>query len=253
MDSTNANVSVPNSNMTFTSLPPEIRNMIYSLLLVKNEPITIASPRHRRSRVNAEFTSDNFARLLRVSKQIHNEASSVFYSVNTFVVGNGDWGSKNKPNLHALRAFTARVPSRFLACITEIHYTIHLRWCAASGTSLGHFILGTSADASDLHSISRALSKHFTGLKVIDVYFTTDGPYFEQLLKFQSEKLSDKCAHQEICRMIHTLSKLKSLTDVSIISPDFSFYRLYSSSWWSDFEKIIGGLWPNPQGKVTLI
>jgi hypothetical protein len=94
----------------FTRLPPEIRNSIYELLLVNEHPIPITSPRKKHA-VKKEPPKTNFARLLRVNKQLNAEAKTVFYSLNSFVVGNGPFGLTTEENLHALRAFITRVPA----------------------------------------------------------------------------------------------------------------------------------------------
>lgn len=80
----------------FLDLPPEIRNHIYDIALVKDHPISITSIRNRRKN---EPPSTDFGRLLRVNKQINSEAKTVFYSLNTFAVGNGWWGSRKEENL----------------------------------------------------------------------------------------------------------------------------------------------------------
>lgn len=95
---------------TFTSLPPEIRNNIYDLLLHVDHPLTIVSPRKYRKTPNGHVLvttgryllrpEKNFASLIRVNKMIGNEARTSFYGGNTWVVGNGPWGCRTEVNLH---------------------------------------------------------------------------------------------------------------------------------------------------------
>lgn len=157
----------PQKTFDFLSLPPEIRNTIYELLLIKDEPIYICSPL-RKHAVNRELTSTSFSMLLRLNKQINAEASTIFYSKNEFVLGNGAWGSTSLPNAHGLKAFLDRVPNKYLACITEVTVEVHCRQYHRSVVATRFYWvpsrhgtvheLGTSNDAANLHFISRALA-----------------------------------------------------------------------------------------------
>jgi hypothetical protein len=151
-------------------LPPEIRNTIYELLVIKNDPILVCSPR-RKHVVNREFTSRSFAALLRLNKQINAEASTIFYAKNRFVFGNGTWGSTSVPNAHGLKAFLDRVPKKYLVRIEDVLVEVHcrqnyhsaatggFRWIPTHGHNVWRF--GSMNDATSLHSISRALGKLF--------------------------------------------------------------------------------------------
>lgn len=86
----------------FTRLPPEIRNSIHEPLLV-NRRIVISSPLNRRKK---SLPRTNLGCLLRVNKQIHAEAKTIFYSRTTFALGNERWGSREETNLHALHVFS---------------------------------------------------------------------------------------------------------------------------------------------------
>jgi len=102
----------------FTRLPPEIRNEVYKLLFVANISPRICSPVHRRKRRPDRF---DFTRLLLVNKQINAEAKTILYSLTTFIIGNRDWGSRDQPNLHGLKAFISRVPKACISIITKIN------------------------------------------------------------------------------------------------------------------------------------
>jgi hypothetical protein len=91
----------------FTRLPPEIRNEVYKLLFVSRLGVVIRSPLNPRKRRPPQL---DFTRLLLVNKQINAEAKTMFYSLNTFIIGNLDWVSTEKANLHGLKAFTSHVP-----------------------------------------------------------------------------------------------------------------------------------------------
>lgn len=74
----------------FLSLPPEIRNRIYDLLLCipgKIHPSTArptSTPRKTRNQRFAPPTPDSALSLLAVNKQINNEAFGIFYHCNAF-------------------------------------------------------------------------------------------------------------------------------------------------------------------------
>ncbi|KAK4224501.1 hypothetical protein QBC38DRAFT_16574 [Podospora fimiseda] len=73
-------------NFPLLSAPGEIRNQIYAALLVSSSPIII-SPSHKSpSRQKDQSLRSKLLSIFLVSKQIHLEASSIFYSLNTFVL-----------------------------------------------------------------------------------------------------------------------------------------------------------------------
>jgi hypothetical protein len=100
-----------------TALSPEIRNTVYDLLVMHDEPIPIASP--RKKHILKKQKHSNFASLLRVDKQFNQEAKTLFYARNTFVMGNGHWCSTVQANVQALKEFIRRVPG--LHCIHSSH------------------------------------------------------------------------------------------------------------------------------------
>ncbi len=155
----------------FTRLPPEIRNEVYKLLFVSSkEKIWVYSPRNRRKRREPEL---DFTRLLLVNKQINAEAKTIFYSLNTFVIGNGDWASRDQVNLHALKVFTSRVPKACMSIISkldiEMRYYTQLSTPWTGGPFL--WIAAPAAFQADdgnvvqLQSLVRCVMKYFTGVE----------------------------------------------------------------------------------------
>jgi len=154
----------------FTRLPPEIRNEVYKLLFVARSYVQICSPVHRRKRRPPQL---DFTRLLLVNKQINAEAKTIFYSLNTFVIGNQDWAARHMPNLHALKAFISRVPKPCISIIAKI--IIDMRAFRPLGRV---WVLGpvgwtmtpqtyrvNDDDVVQLQSLSRCVVKHFTGIE----------------------------------------------------------------------------------------
>jgi hypothetical protein len=142
--------------------------------LVKEHPIPITSPRKKHTVKQPPKT--NFARLLRVNKQFNAEAKTVFYSLNSFIVGNGPFGLTTQENLHALRAFTSRVPGICVARITEVYFEIN----ACQTMDWRHLVSWyrvRDCSIKDLESISRALVKHFKGLESLIIGFKSYEQY----------------------------------------------------------------------------
>ena len=65
--------------------------------------------------------------LLATNKQVREEASRIFYIINTFIFGNGPWRSRKFANLHGLKLFKARIPQRFRDLISKIMFTVWTR------------------------------------------------------------------------------------------------------------------------------
>jgi hypothetical protein len=156
----------------FLRLPPEIRNEVYKLLFVSNTNLRVSSPVHRRKRRPPQL---DFTRLLLVNKQIDAEAKTIFYSLNTFIIGNREWASRERVNLHALKAFISRVPKACISIIAKI--TIEMRFYRPLSR---HWILGPAGSGwmmappafrvdkefvRQLHSLARCVVKHFTGVE----------------------------------------------------------------------------------------
>jgi hypothetical protein len=153
----------------FTRLAPEIRNHVYELLLINEHPISITSPRKKRA-VKKELPKTNFGRLLRVNKQFNAEAKTVFYSLNSFVVGNGPFGLTTQENLHALRAFISRVPGICISRISQVHFEINVIRITDWSNHVYIYKVQDSC-VKDIESISRALVKHFRGLESLSIGF----------------------------------------------------------------------------------
>jgi hypothetical protein len=154
----------------FTCLPPEIRNEVYKLLFVSRCGVVVSSPLNRRKRRPPQL---DFTRLLLVNKQINAEAKTIFYSLNTFVIGNKDWASTRQANLHALKAFTSRVPKGCISIISTV--TVEMRFCrqmplrwvpAPTGYTMNPPAYKVvDEELLQLRSVARSLLKHFVGIE----------------------------------------------------------------------------------------
>jgi hypothetical protein len=162
---------------TLTTLPPELRNEIYDLLLVPEEPILIVCPRKNKKKrfwgklkTQAQQRHTNFASLLRVDKQISHEAKTFFYACNTFIIGNGYFGSTRQVNVRGFQKFIARVPKDCLGLIPRVELDMLMlapnddfRWARA----IDCWFLKWKLD--HLEEICDGLLKHFRGLESVSV------------------------------------------------------------------------------------
>jgi len=188
--------------------------MIYSLLIQHPTPIKIRSPRKKRG-MQKSLGITKYG-IFRVNKQIRHEASTMFYATNTFIIGNGSWGSTWDTNPHGLKAFISRVP--YISQITKVQLEIHSRRAFTVPTLHRHtfppppHVLGDTNDALALHSINRALLQHFTRLERIEYQIHPTGPYLQDVGQYR--KLSRGEATDELARMLRTLLKHKNLKEV---------------------------------------
>ncbi|KAH7309669.1 hypothetical protein B0I35DRAFT_490140 [Stachybotrys elegans] len=146
----------PKRNLSFSDLPPEIRNTIYNMALVQKNPIVpeftdLTSPRAQRGegprcvrRAQFDPDDDRFSPsthgkeadaarkrsaigLLGVSKAIRREAQSVFYGRNSFRFEIDDSKPHMKEDVEYMLSFMAKIGRENvmnLACVTFHHYWI---------------------------------------------------------------------------------------------------------------------------------
>lgn len=156
----------PGVKITFASLSLEIRLMIYEMILEGGFTVKITSPKGKfeSKETKVSCTTDRRALLL-ANKQTSAEVASVFYRINSFLIGNGSFGSRSQANLHGLWSFISRIPSEHISYITTVtvdFYTFPRQnyWLFYSYTVWGE----------DLKSLVRALRRHFKGLLHLDIY-----------------------------------------------------------------------------------
>ncbi|KAL2061178.1 hypothetical protein VTL71DRAFT_7451 [Oculimacula yallundae] len=150
----------------FKSCPAEVRNMIYKLLIISRKSIQIASPSSRPYHLN--FHRRNFACIMLTDKETYAEVRGLYYTLNTFAVGNNVWHSSQLTNLHGLHEFMKFAPKIYLSQITNIEINV----CANlefHRTRKERFFDHDEVDGKNLMSVCRILLKHFRGLKHIVV------------------------------------------------------------------------------------
>jgi len=127
--SSDPSIYLPGAKTMFMDLPPEARVMVYELALHREFVIEITSlkkwnPKKKRTKISNNSPAIT---LLLVNKQIHDEAVPVFYKINDFLIGNGDWVTRHQANLHGLQSFISRVQPRHLSLITLLWAFTHFR------------------------------------------------------------------------------------------------------------------------------
>jgi len=82
--------------------------MIYTELLTSLTTIAITSPskRDHKCGVYQEIPA-RYASMARVNKQFYDEASHFFYTNNTFLISNGEFGYSHESNLHGINSFVS--------------------------------------------------------------------------------------------------------------------------------------------------
>ncbi|KAH7400211.1 hypothetical protein BKA64DRAFT_642365 [Cadophora sp. MPI-SDFR-AT-0126] len=151
----------------FRNLPPEMRNMIYRMVLISKRSIQISSPLGKRRR----GVASNFASLLLTNKATYEEGRSIFYLCNTFAVGNNTWGRRYLSNLHGLRAFMRVANRAYLAHINHTEINVCADKYPYSSIAMQHaqFYDFESDKGKELRSICLLLLQHFRGLKTITI------------------------------------------------------------------------------------
>ncbi|KAG9236461.1 hypothetical protein BJ875DRAFT_439419 [Amylocarpus encephaloides] len=163
--------------MTITTLPPEIRRMIYNLVIPTGTTIATTScrrqhrcslscNRHEMTRIVPNIVSlGSFPTLSLVCQQIRRKVLPLFY-LNRFLVANGQTGCPRQSNIQAIRNFTKFTAPQTLAMIKNVIFHLHFRW------SRGELEQGElQAEMKTVHQISRLLSKFLIGLEAFGVEF----------------------------------------------------------------------------------
>ncbi|KUJ09575.1 uncharacterized protein LY89DRAFT_761184 [Mollisia scopiformis] len=148
-------------------LPPEVRDMIYRYLLVKDTPIRITPLPHIPISRPRTFHSA----ILRTNKKIYEEARSIFYSANLFVVGNGDTYTRNVPNLEGLKVFIKRVPKSCLPMIKNIELEMRLKPLYPTLTlpEFGNGYIMSSLSEDKFTTICAILKAYFHGFSTLRI------------------------------------------------------------------------------------
>jgi hypothetical protein len=219
------------SEITFLALPLEIRNKIYHLVLSRERPVRICSP--RRSPTTKAIWFKSTTGILYVNKQIHAEAFRVFICSARFSIGNGMYRSSGDVNLHAFKSFLAHVPRSHISLISEINLIVYkgnynvftqaIRRRHLPGRK-GHGFWPESAirkckggfcksgDESDLRIMCRMLEKYFTSLKAIDIQFAS----YWTSNAVEMKPLSQGDALREFTKIVRTLVELPHLRKITI-------------------------------------
>lgn len=157
-----SNVTESQPRVTFPHLPFEVREMIYSFIMIKENPIQITSPMdtlpHKHPEKKNRTPLKGGLALLQVSKAMHQDAAQNFYEHNNFVIGSPikhmqyaarfvkGCRSSIHPNHHGLQSFLSRVPRFYINCIRELTILTSVAiltepyYCACPGQPVRHHL-----------------------------------------------------------------------------------------------------------------
>jgi hypothetical protein len=161
----------PRAKTTLTTIPLEVRVMIFKLVLTARFPFLVTRRKNRKSR--SKLNPAPLHALLLVNKQLYTEACPFIYKLNTFTLGNNqlNWGSRRYPNMYGLKQFTSGLSAARIASITSVEIRLYLdneMWYKVdpAGMSLKH-----ANPLSNLLVLVRTLVKHFTGLRSVKMKY----------------------------------------------------------------------------------
>ncbi|KAJ8060851.1 hypothetical protein OCU04_009934 [Sclerotinia nivalis] len=189
------------SRITLLDLPLEVRQMIYRLIIVKQNAIQITSPMDTLPRGHPEKKNrtppKGGAALLEVSKAMHCDAAQYFYENNNFIIGSPikhmvhvgrftkSSRSSIKANRHGLQSFLTRVPRFYVNCIRELTILTPVailsksHWCGLWGNPgiaicPGHPVSHHLPKSIIAHfqDMTVAALKRFPGLRIANIIFT---------------------------------------------------------------------------------
>jgi hypothetical protein len=178
MPQTRANTVVQSRNLSFMTLPGEVRNLIYGFVLSRKMHFYVRSPlpRHELIKRRKNNQTSRLVGLLGLNKQIQSEVSILFYSKANFHFGNGEYHSTEMVNMHGLSSFLTRVPKHLIACITNITLNVHLTIDNYEGRSgIRYAKLDDSIDAADFQRMATVAKTKFLALQRLTIQYQSGG------------------------------------------------------------------------------
>ncbi|CAD6446834.1 871ddab0-5d07-4a46-bf51-80598adcc023 [Sclerotinia trifoliorum] len=272
---------------TFLHLPPEVREMIYRHIMVKENPIQITSPmdtlpdKHPEKKTRTPLKGG--LALLQVSKAIHHDVAQYFYKHNNFVIGSPvkhvqhaarfikSCRSSINPNHHGLQSFLTRVPRFYINCIRELTIVTSVAILTRSHYCgiWGYPGIATCLEHSVRHHLPHSIMTHFQkmtvvalkrfpSLRVANLIFTDsedardDGPEWDYWS-------TEKSLANSFGNILHhdNLREINLKLDLKGQAPHFRFcsrHRMDSSHTFYVIEKAMrmavkdqDGLWTSPE------
>jgi len=155
-----------------TTLPTEIRCLIYSLVLTNPHPILIISPLSKIGDSGYPCCTmtrglpENFTALTLVSKDVRADAAAIIYSVNTFEISTSRFISCNhKANLLGFNTFQKRTPKAHLALIRRVNFEMDIE----TEQQQGFYWRPEKTSLRNAENVALSLSKTFQGLESLYV------------------------------------------------------------------------------------
>ena len=204
----------------FLSVPIEVRSMIYYLLLAKDDKVSIESDFVRNPHLPS--VTNHITSIVRVNKQISDEALPILYSSQVFRIGNG-FRSRH-PDDDALKMFIKTVRPHLIASITSLDFNASLDMGLAwflPGFGLPPLFSGNLAYASSFRSMCQQILKNMTGLKSVTISFGAWGRSINALRMF-----SRTATVSGFAASIRLLMKLPRLNQIELVDCNILGFQL---------------------------
>lgn len=194
--------------------------MIYHLLLAKDDKVSIGSELLRNPHLSS--VTNHITSIVRVNKQISDEALPILYSSQVFRIGNG-YRSPH-PDDDAIKMFIKTVRPHLVASITSLELNVSLDMGLAwfiPGFGLPPLFSGNLAYASSFRSMCQQILKNMTGLKSVTISFGAWGRSINALRMF-----SRTATVPGYAASIRLLMKLPRLNQIELVDCNIFGFQL---------------------------
>ncbi|PVH81372.1 hypothetical protein DL98DRAFT_172258 [Cadophora sp. DSE1049] len=202
----------------FLSVPIEIRDMIYRLLLTKDDPVCIRSSSMRNPHIARPV--NHTTSIVRVNRQISDEALPILYSSQPFEFSDGTRSRVTDADI--LKSFLATLRPHLIASITSMNLTACLRMGYAANM-LGHYYLmsGDLNYASNFREMCQQMLKNMKGLRSVTIDF---GPWGNSIHALRL--LSRTATVSGLAGSVRMLMKLPKLKQMKLIDNNIDGFSL---------------------------
>jgi hypothetical protein len=214
--------------------------MIYNLLLISDTSISISSPR-KKTHPKKQQRRVHSASLLLVNRQIHDEASAIFFSSNAFIIGNGFWGSTNQANVHALKLFIKTVPKSTIALIRKLELDVTCTNMRSRGFGV------RKQEVELLVAVCHCIVKYFTGVREVLVGAIPQHLYSAEWSRFLPNRKTLEENFNDVAKALRILLASSALKKIN-----FNIESACNIRVWADAvldgkpeDKAKVGLWGN--------
>ena len=124
------------------------------------------------------------------------------------MIGNLDWGSRWGVNLHALKSFISRVPSKYISSITQLQVEVFTRHRRRELDLVHLPFRHYNLDLRDVQTLAREISRRFTGLKWLLVAWN-----FQPCRPSDIPRLPQGVAESVLLKLVNVVRQLPRATE----------------------------------------